>query len=171
MSRTSIPDPLVIQLHFLRHADAGDPQAWTRPDAERPLSGKGEKQADRLGRFLAGVGFAPDAFITSPKVRAAQTAERVADALGAKVTVDDRLAGPLSPATIEAILRDAGDPARPVLIGHDPDFSELLGDLTGAPDLEMKKGAIARVDIERPIGEGRGRLAWLVPPDLLKPRG
>ena len=160
----------MTELHLLRHADAGDPMAWTGPDADRPLSGKGEKQADRLGRFLAGVGFAPDAVITSPKVRAAQTAERVAERLDVRVTVDDRLAGPLTPATIEAILRDAGDPARPVLVGHDPDFSELLADLAGAPDLEMRKGAIARIDLDRPIGEATGRLAWLVPPDLLKPR-
>ena len=65
----------VIELHLLRHAHAGDPMAWDGPDERRPLSDKGEKQADRLGRFLAGVGFAADAVITSPKVRAAQTAE------------------------------------------------------------------------------------------------
>ena len=65
----------MIELHLLRHADAGDPMAWDGPDEARPLSDKGERQADRLGRFLAGVGFAPDVIITSPKVRAAQTAE------------------------------------------------------------------------------------------------
>ena len=68
----------MIELYLLRHADAGDPMAWQGPDAARPLSGKGERQADRLGRFLAGIGFTPDAIITSPKVRAAQTAEGVA---------------------------------------------------------------------------------------------
>jgi phosphohistidine phosphatase len=159
----------VIQLHLLRHADAGDPEAWTAPDAERPLSGKGEKQADRLGRFLAGVGFEPDAIITSPKLRASQTAERVAELVGVAVTVDDRLAGGLEVPTVDAILRDAGAPARAVLVGHDPDFSDLLGELTGAPGLEMKKGAIARIDVELPLRPGGGRLAWLVPPELLKP--
>jgi phosphohistidine phosphatase len=159
----------VIQLHFLRHADAGDPEAWTRPDTERPLSGKGEKQADRLGRFLAGVDFAPDVFLTSPKLRAAQTAERVAESIGVKVKVDDRLAGGVDLATVEAVLRDAGDPVRPVLVGHDPDFSELVGELIGSTGLEMKKGAIARIDVELPLSPGAGRLAWLVPPELLKP--
>ena len=159
----------MIQLHLLRHADAGDPAAWTAPDAERPLSGKGEKQADRLGRFLAGVDFEPDAIITSPKLRAAQTAERVAEAIGAKVSVDDRLAGGLDLDDVEAILSDAGAPTRAVLVGHDPDFSELLGELTGSPGLEMKKGAIARIDVELPLRPGAGRLAWLVPPELLKP--
>ena len=53
----------MIELHFLRHAHAGDPEAWTGDDAARPLSAKGEKQAERLGSFLAGVGFRPDAII------------------------------------------------------------------------------------------------------------
>ena len=159
----------VTELHFLRHADAGDPMAWHRDDAERPLSDKGEKQADRLGRFLAGVGFSPDAVITSPKVRAAQTAEIVAGHLKVPVAVDDRLAGALDSAALTAVLRDAGDPSRPVVVGHDPDFSDLLAELCGATGLPMRKGALARVDIEPPLRPGTGTLRWLIPPDLLKP--
>ena len=66
-------------LHLLRHADAGDPEAWRGDDAARPLSPKGEAQAERLGAFLAGAGFRTDAVISSPKVRARRTAEIVAD--------------------------------------------------------------------------------------------
>ena len=62
-------------LHLLRHADAGDPEAWTGPDAVRPLSDKGRKQSKRLGDHLASIGFTADAIITSPKIRAEQTAE------------------------------------------------------------------------------------------------
>ena len=159
----------MTELHLLRHAHAGDPAGWRGPDETRPLSDKGVKQADRLGRFLAAVGFEPDAIITSPKLRAAQTADRVAEALGLRVSIDDRLAGGLDPDMLEAILRDAGDPQRPVLVGHDPDFSELLDDLTGSSGLEMKKGAIARIDIDRPMVAGTGTLAMLVTPDVLKP--
>ena len=159
----------MIELHFLRHADAGDPMAWTGDDAERPLSDKGRKQADRLGRFLAGLGFAPDAIITSPKIRAAQTAEIVAGHLGVTVAVDDRLAGALDGGTLDGLLGDAIDPARPMVVGHDPDFSDLLAELCGASSLLMRKGALARVDIERPLRAGTGTLRWLVPPDLLKP--
>lgn len=159
----------MTELHFLRHADAGDPLAWTRPDEQRPLSGKGEKQADRLARFLVGTAFRPDAIITSPKVRAAQTAQPVGDRLGVPVTVDERLAGPFGLAELESILHDAGDPVRPVLVGHDPDFSEAVDLLTGSTGLTMKKGAMVRIDIERPLRPGGGRLAWLVTPDLLKP--
>ncbi len=159
----------MIELHLLRHADAGDPLAWSAPDDQRPLSGKGEKQAERLASFLAGTTVRPDAIITSPKVRAAQTAQPVGDRLGVPVTVDGRLAGPFGLAELEDILSDAGDPLRPVLVGHDPDFTELVEILTGSSALTMKKGAIVRIDIERPIAAGTGSLAWLVTPDLLKP--
>ena len=159
----------MIELHFLRHAHAGDPEAWTGDDEARPLSDKGEKQADRLGVFLAGVGFRPDAIITSPKLRAAQTAEIVATHLGMQISFDDRLAGGFDVGTLETLLRDAGDPVRPVVVGHDPDFSDVLAELCGASELPMPKGALARVDIERPLRAGGGTLHWLVPPDLLKP--
>ena len=82
----------VVELYLLRHADAGDPAKWDGPDAARPLSPKGEKQSERLGRFLAGIGFRPDAILSSPKLRASQTADIVAGQLGVPVTLDERLA-------------------------------------------------------------------------------
>ena len=158
----------MTELYLLRHADAGDPETWKGDDADRPLSGKGEKQAERLGAFLAGTAFRADVILTSPKVRALKTAEIVAGHLGSSAKVDDRLAGGLDADAVESILRDAGDPEQVVLTGHDPDFTELLQSLT-ASSVEMKKGAIARIDIDRPLADGKGRLMWLVPPDLLKP--
>ena len=158
-----------LQLHFLRHADAGDPEAWAGPDAARPLSSKGERQAERLGAFLAEVAFRPDAVISSPKLRARQTADIIAGAIGVAVREDDRLAAGFDPETVDAILADAGGPRRPVLVGHDPDFSRVLGWLSGADGLTMKKGAFARVDVRGPVAEGRGTLRWLVAPDLLDP--
>lgn len=159
----------MTELHLLRHAHAGDPLAWDGPDDRRPLSNRGEKQADRLGRFLAGMGFLPDAIITSPKARAAQTAEIVGHRLGVPVGVDERLGGQLGIDDLEGVLRDAGDPERPVVVGHDPDFTELLEILCGASGITMQKGALARIDVRRPLEPGGGTLRWLVPPDLLRP--
>jgi phosphohistidine phosphatase len=156
-------------LHLLRHAHAGDPYAWEGPDAERPLSDKGRGQSDRLGRFLAGQGFSPDLLITSPKVRSVETAEIVAKALDASLAVDDRLSSALSLETVEAILTAHGDPDRPVLVGHDPDFSELVAVLCGAAGVPMRKGAFARIEVDRPLQPGAGTLRWLLPPDLLRP--
>jgi phosphohistidine phosphatase len=156
-------------LHLLRHADAGDPVAWEGPDAARPLSDKGRNQSKRLGKFLAGIAFKGEPFISSPKVRAKQTAELVADHLKANIDLDDRLGEALSLEAVEAILRDAGDPQRPVLVGHDPDFSDLLIELVGASGVEMRKGALARIEVDRPLQAGAGTLRWLIPPDALRP--
>ena len=159
----------MTELHLLRHAHAGNPTGWQGPDERRPLSDKGEKQADQLGRFLAGIGFQPDAIITSPKVRAAQTAEIVGLRLGVPVRVDARLGGLLGINALEDVLRDAGNPDRPVIVGHDPDFTELIAILCGASRVPMKKGSFARIDVDRPLEPGCGTLRWLVPPDLLNP--
>jgi phosphohistidine phosphatase len=156
-------------LHLLRHSDAGDPEAWEGPDAARPLSNKGRGQSERLGKFLAGIAFKGGPFISSPKVRAAQTAELVAEALKAKVDLDDRLGEALSLDAVEAILHDAGDPERAVLIGHDPDFSDLLAELVESSRVPMRKGALARIEVDRPLRPGGGTLRWLIPPDALKP--
>jgi phosphohistidine phosphatase len=158
-----------MELYLLRHAHAGDPGTWDGPDERRPLSDKGEKQADRLGRFLAGIGFQADAIITSPKVRAAQTADIVARHLGVPVVISPRLTGGLDLGAVEAILRDAGDPVRPVLVGHDPDFTDLVETLTGSSAVTMRKGSFVRIDIDRPLAPSGGTLRWLVPPDLLRP--
>jgi phosphohistidine phosphatase len=156
-------------LHLLRHADAGDPETWEGPDAARPLSDKGRKQSKRLGEHLARMGFQADVFITSPKLRASETAEIVAAHVKATMSVDARLAGPFEIEDLEAMLRDAGGPERAVLVGHDPDFSEALSDMCG-PQLTMRKGALARVEIARPLRAGAGELRWLIPPDALKER-
>jgi phosphohistidine phosphatase len=158
------------ELYLLRHADAGDPEAWTGSDDARPLSSKGEKQSRRLGRFLAELGFRPGAIVTSPKVRARDTARIVAEILGVEATIDERLGGGLDAVAIEAILFDVGEPERPVLVGHDPDFSDLAAWMIGAQWLSLKKGALVRIDTVRPISADSGTLRWLVPPDLLQGR-
>jgi len=158
-------------LYLLRHAHAGDPAKWTGDDAIRPLSERGRRQAERVAKLLASAEDAPDIIITSPRTRAAETAEIVGKQLKIEVVVDRRLVGPLNPDTVAQILAGAGAAVRPCLVGHDPDFSELLGELTGASAVQMKKGSLARVDYEgnAPI-PGRGVLRFLVPPEILGPR-
>jgi len=162
--------PAATELYLLRHAHAGDPEGWTGDDAARPLSSKGEGQAERLGAFLADTAFRADAIVSSPKLRARQTAELVARHLEMEVRLDERLGGGFDGAAVDAILADLGNPGRVVLVGHDPDFSELLGALVGSDRVTMKKGALARVDVAGPVTSGAGTLRWLVPPDLLQGR-
>jgi phosphohistidine phosphatase len=154
------------QLYLLRHADAGNPMSWHGPDSTRPLSPRGNEQAARLGDLLARRGFRPDAILTSPKLRAEQTAAILAGALGLKAKVIEELGDPLEIDGVERILASAGDPGAVVLVGHDPDFSDIASDLAGT-DIAMKKGTLVRLDVTRPLGPRGGSLRWLVPPDLL----
>jgi len=158
-----------VELYFLRHADAGDPYAWDGPDEDRPLSHKGERQAERVARLLHGMDVGPDAVISSPKLRAFQTARIVASELGAEVVLSDRLGDGIDVASLDDLLAEAGLPARPLLVGHDPDFSMTVSALVGAEVL-VKKGALVRVDAALPLQSGTGELRWLVPPDALRSR-
>jgi phosphohistidine phosphatase len=161
--------PSDVAIYMLRHAHAGDPAKWSGQDAERPLSARGRDQARRLGRFLADRGLSFDTIVSSPKKRARQTAELFADAFGIGVAIDDRLGGPLDAEMLSDVIEGAGGTSI-VLVGHDPDFSELCGLLTGSGYLPMRKGAIARIDAGVPLQEGGGVLRWLLPPELLSDR-
>jgi phosphohistidine phosphatase len=156
----------VVELILVRHADAGDALAWAGSDADRPLSRKGQKQAERLAALLARQRTTPDALISSPRTRAEQTAAILGEALRLEVRLHEGLAGPLSIEVLTAILADSGDPHRPVLVGHDPDFSDLASELVGSA-ISLKKGSLARIDVEAPFGAGEGVLRWLVPPELV----
>ncbi len=156
-----------IQLLLLRHADAGDPAAWTGDDALRPLSGKGRRQARSVGRWLAKRRRQPDVVVTSPKVRAAKTAMLAATAWGGEPLLDDRLGGGFGVEELGLLLADrALDARRVMLVGHDPDFSHLASELVGAA-IVVPKGAVARIDLTRPVGAGSGVLRWLVPAEAL----
>jgi phosphohistidine phosphatase SixA len=160
----------MIALHLLRHAHAGDPAKWDGDDAARPLSERGRRQARDLGGLLAVIDEPPDLFITSPKVRAVQTAEIVAKAMRnrVKVVVDERLSGALDPVTVNAILDAAGNAFRPCIVGHDPDFSELLGEFIGTAPIPMRKASLARIDfVGDDVTLGQGTLRYLLPPELV----
>lgn len=161
----------MTRLHLLRHAHAGDSAEWDGPDATRPLTDKGRAQADALGRFLRAGRLQTDAVLTSPKVRAAQTAELVAGHLGVPVVVEPRLGGPLDLGLLDAILGDHADPQRPILVGHDPDLSEVVAELIGSDAVPMRKGACIRIDAERPFAAEGGTLRWLIPPEVLPDAG
>jgi phosphohistidine phosphatase len=160
--------PAGLELYLLRHADAGDPATWTGDDAERPLSSKGRRQAKRLGRLLKDLDARPDAVLTSPKRRASETARLVARSIGAQPSIDERLSVDFGGRELAAIVAGLEPKIRGVmLVGHDPDFSAVLSWLAGC-DLEMRKGALARIDLpDREVGAGRGSLRWLLPPDAV----
>ena len=138
-------------LWLLRHGDAEDGS----PDAERKLTEKGRRQSTAAGAALAALGVKLEACLTSPKVRAAQTAELACEALGVEPELEPKLAGGRFDA--EALAAGLGDEV--LLVGHDPDFSMALHSLTGA-QVRMKKGGLAGID--------SGELKVLLRPGELK---
>ncbi len=157
-----------VDLYVVRHAHAGDAEAWRGPDEARPISARGEGQVARLAAFLKRAGAKPGVILTSPKLRASQTAAPIAEALGVPLRVEPLLGMEVDLLDLERLLAAAGDPASAMIVGHDPDFTEILEELTGAISMPMAKGAIARVDCTRPLVPGAGVLRWFVPADLMK---
>jgi phosphohistidine phosphatase len=122
-------------LWLLRHADAAD----GFPDDERPLTERGIQQAQDAGRALERLGVNLDACLSSPKLRALQTAQLACGPLGVEVTIEPRLSGqPFDVGDLSAGLGDV------LLVGHDPSFTLTLHDLTGA-QARMRKGGLAAV--------------------------
>src|SRR3954454_9856141 len=122
---------------LLRHGDAADGS----PDAERPLTEKGKRQARAVGEALKKLGIEIDACLSSPKVRAADTANLACEPLGVDVQLEPKLAG--GPVQAEELAAGLGDNV--LLVGHDPDFSMAVHTLTGA-QVRMKKGGLAGID-------------------------
>jgi phosphohistidine phosphatase len=160
--------PGTLTLYLLRHADAGDPMAWTADDAERPLSKKGRRQAKRLARHLKDLDVQPAAILTSPKIRASATAKIVGRGVSRKPRVDERLTIGFGSDALTALVSGLEPGTDSVmLVGHDPDFSDAASWLVGTT-IQMRKGALAVIDLpEREAGAGRGSLRWLLPPDAV----
>jgi phosphohistidine phosphatase len=121
---------------LLRHAEAED----GTPDEARRLTSKGEEQARAAGAAMKALGVKLDLCVTSPRVRAEQTARLACEPLGVEVAIDERLSGgPFDPEELAAGVEDV------LLVGHDPDFSMAVHDLTGA-QVRMKKGGLAGIE-------------------------
>ena len=123
---------------LLRHGDAEDGAG--KADSERELTDKGRRQSVNAGAALKSLGVELDACLTSPRVRARQTAELACEPLGTKVEEDERLAG----GDFDPVELAAGR-GEVLLVGHEPDISTAVALLTGAR-VKMKKGGLAAID-------------------------
>jgi phosphohistidine phosphatase len=152
------------QLWLLRHAEA-EPHE-TRRDAERRLTERGERQARAAGIALARLAVKFDAVLYSPKVRARQTAELAAEAWTAqqrkRMREHPQLAGGFDARQALDAFSEAGADGCVLLVGHEPDLSQLAGELAGGR-LDLKKGGIAAVRLE---GAGGELLVLMRPRDL-----
>jgi phosphohistidine phosphatase len=161
------------QVYLIRHGIAADPEAYER-DQDRPLTTKGRAKTKAVAGQLKALSLAFDEILTSPLVRARQTAEILLKAnLASHLTVDETLA-PMGSFTdwLDWLntWRQGGTNVL-ALVGHEPDLSQwaellILGDVQGV--FQLKKAGIIGIEIPDDIDPiGNGILFWLTPPRLL----
>jgi phosphohistidine phosphatase len=157
---------MALQLWLLRHAEA-EPHG-TRPDAQRRLTARGERQARVAGIAIARLGVAFDEALYSPKERAAKTAQLAAEAWSGEQRALLREHAPLAggfdaAAALDVLAGAVGGHERVLLVGHEPDLSQTAGALSGG-HVDLKKGGLAVVRLERPAHAVRGELTILMRP-------
>lgn len=157
-----------MRLYFLRHGQAGEREDWDGDDFDRPLTTDGIKRMEREAESIADLDLELDAIVTSPLVRARQTAEIVAKRLKLrKVLCEDENVGlDFNINRLQSIVERYSKANAIMLVGHDPSMSRTIGQLIGGARIDFKKGALACVDVtdgSTPAGE----LVWLIPPRVL----
>ena len=156
-----------MRLYFLRHGQA-DRSQWSGNDFDRPLTKQGKQMMAQTADTIAALDLGLDLILTSPLVRAQQTAEIVAKNLRLedRLAVESRLGPGFDAETLAEVLLEHPDANNVMLVGHEPDFSQTIADLTGGGRVVVKKGSLARIDITATAVLG-GDLVWLIPPRLL----
>jgi phosphohistidine phosphatase len=130
-----------VQLVIVRHAEA----AAGEPDELRPLKPEGREAARVLGERLAAEGVRPDAVLSSPLLRARETAQELARPAGLEAEPDERLAPGATAEGVKAAAADRGETV--VVVGHQPDCSQIAAALTGGPEPAFAPCAMLAVEI------------------------
>jgi phosphohistidine phosphatase len=159
-----------MHLLIIRHAIAVSRGTPGIPDDERALTPRGRRRFRRAARGLTRIVGRPDALLTSPLLRALETAEIAARAWGrVKPTIEPALAQG-NPARVLAALAAWPAQATVAVVGHEPYLSGLLATLLGGAEtdhLTFRKGGAALLELSGQPPEG-GRLLWFLPPKLLR---
>lgn len=157
-------------VYFLRHASAGQHLMDPKKDEKRPLDKDGIEQCGYIGRALAAMDIQVDLVISSPLKRATQTASLVANEIGheGKLQIEDGLRPGTTFADFTKLLTKYQRYDALMIVGHNPNLSEFLSRLisggTGRGAVDLKKGAVARVETSRQ----NGVLQWCVTPKVVR---
>ena len=161
----------MLELYLVRHGVAAERGKEWPDDSKRPLTPDGIARLRRSARGLNAIGVTFDQIVTSPLVRARQTADVLAEELKGKppIATADALAPAGSAAAVmQELVRHVRN-ARVALVGHEPNMGELAAFLIGAKvPLPFKKGAICRIDFSVFPPKGKGELCWFVTPKMLR---
>ena len=152
-----------MMLYFLRHAEAEPDHA---DDYHRKLTPKGVEQTEKVGKFCARNGLIPELILSSPVIRARQTAEGVAKKLGGVEILEcPWIACGMAPATLINELACFAKFASLFVVGHEPDFSESIAHLTGGA-INVRKASLTLIDLPS-LRAGAGELQFSVPVRLM----
>lgn len=130
-----------MRLYLVRHAEA----APGEPDELRSLTPAGRRQAQELAERLRADGVAPDAIITSPLLRARETGEALAEATGAELQPDERLAPGATEEDVRAAVAGRGETV--VVVGHQPDCGRIAAALTGGEEPRFPAAGCVKLDL------------------------
>jgi phosphohistidine phosphatase len=133
------------QLWLLRHGEAEPHEA--KPDAERALTARGQRQSGTAGAALARLGLEFAACYASPKVRGIDTARLACESLGVEPEIHDPLHSGFDADGARELFDAHDSSARLLIVGHEPDFTQIVRDLTGAR-IDLKKGGVAAVRLD-----------------------
>jgi phosphohistidine phosphatase len=157
-------------LYFLRHASAGEPLTNPKKDEKRGLDKEGIEQCGYVGRALAALEVQVDVIVSSPLKRASQTASLVGNEIGyeGKLQIDAGLRPAAALSDFRKLLEKYARQEAIMVVGHNPNLSQFLGAVisdTGCEaSVELKKGAVARVDMRR----SSGTLQWCLTPKVAR---
>jgi phosphohistidine phosphatase len=160
-----------LELYLIRHGVAEERGKDWPDDSTRPLTGQGLTRLRKEAQGLATLGVTFGQIVTSPLVRARQTADVFAEMLDdtPPVVTSDALAPAGTPAgVIQEIVKHARK-GSVALVGHEPNLGELAAHLIGSRTaLEFKKGGICRIDFDVLPPKGLGALQWFLTPKILR---
>jgi len=151
-----------MELYFFRHGEAA-PASAGGTDEARELTARGRQESRSTAEALLRAGLRPEAICTSPLVRARQTGEVLGEVFGLPPQADERLRCGATFGDVQALAAARGL-ARIMLVGHEPDLSTIVRQLTGG-QVKMRTSSCARVDADR-VEPGIGILVWLLAPDV-----
>jgi phosphohistidine phosphatase len=160
-----------LELYLVRHGVAAERGEEYPDDSKRPLTSRGITRLKKEAKALETLDVGFDVIISSPLVRARQTADVLAETLKSKPPViqSDSLAPAGTPTAVMQDLAKHARKARIALVGHEPNMGELAARLIGArTPLDFKKGAVCRIDFEVLPPKGLGQLRWFVTPRMLR---
>ncbi len=150
-----------MRLYFLRHGEADWPD-WEGQDDDRPLTKNGRKEVHKVAEFLVRMKAKLDVVLASPLPRATQTADVAAEHFKVRVREENLLAPGFRAKDLTRILRKYPEQIL-MLVGHEPDFSQVITALTGG-EVKLAKAGVALLDLTGP----KGKLLWLFPPRVAK---